>query len=173
MLPVAELLEHCFDIRENNEAANLIREMRWAAKLGVILNLAVLAGQAVFNKMGGLVWTEGGRVVGYLSLSKVENVSIIANVSVNSKYRRRGIATSLISAALRKVKGTEGNTTWLQVKEENKGAIKLYKAMGFTTQKSIQRWLAPPLFSPPLSPFVRPWRETDWPTKAIAEKQLS
>ena len=90
----------------------------------------------------GFVWEEEKRVIGNVSLvgSPVAGRYLIANVAVHPDYRRRGIALSLMEAALQAVKQKRGRTVLLQVRDDNQGAIQLYQTLGFHTLGTMSSW---------------------------------
>ena len=82
----------------------------------------------------GFVWVEDGQVVGNVTLTQMLYVSdrwIISNVAVARPYRGRGIACSLMSAALDLVREWRGKVVTLQVRDDNVSALHIYQTMGF------------------------------------------
>lgn len=63
----------------------------------------------------------------------------IDELYVESKYRQIGIATSLLKEAIRWMKKNKCSLIDIDVKAQNKGAIKLYRELGFTKQES--KWV--------------------------------
>lgn len=76
---------------------------------------------------------EGGKLVGYLIVSRYVDAWHIMNVAVDESHRRRGIARTLLQElfAATADDGLRGYT--LEVRVSNDGAIKLYESLGFTT----------------------------------------
>ena len=58
----------------------------------------------------------------------------INNICVAPDNRRQGIAKKLIKNIIKNAKAKKINFLFLQVKEINEGAVKLYKSLGFKTQ---------------------------------------
>ncbi|MFD6529979.1 GNAT family N-acetyltransferase [Streptomyces sp. NPDC060184] len=54
-------------------------------------------------------------------------------IEVNPDYRRRGLATTVMTALARTALAEGASAAWLQVEEDNAGAIALYDRMGFAT----------------------------------------
>jgi len=74
------------------------------------------------------VATSGGRVLGFLVARQiVADEREILNLAVDPPARRRGVARKLLESELRRAK-----TRWfLEVRESNSSAIKLYESAGF------------------------------------------
>lgn len=69
-----------------------------------------------------------GHVAGFAASRRVaEGESELLNLAVDPAFRRRGIARRLIGAL---TSGHPG-TLWLEVRESNLGARKLYESLGF------------------------------------------
>lgn len=54
-------------------------------------------------------------------------------IEVNPDYRRRGLATTVMTALARTALAEGASAAWLQVEDDNAGAIALYDRMGFVT----------------------------------------
>jgi [ribosomal protein S18]-alanine N-acetyltransferase len=80
-----------------------------------------------------------GRLAGYLICSRYDSVWHVMNVSVDPDHRRRGIASTLLSALLERVGDPEAHYT-LEVRESNAGAIALYDAFGFRSAGVRRRY---------------------------------
>lgn len=82
----------------------------------------------------GYVWMERGRVVGNVSLTRLDRSSrhwMIGNVAVNPEYRRRGIARRLTQRAIWHCEAHGANRVSLEVRRGNVAAQALYESMGF------------------------------------------
>jgi GNAT superfamily N-acetyltransferase len=90
----------------------------------------------------GFVWEEDGRIVGTLSLlaSGKPGRYLIANVAVQPGYRRRGIATGLMSYSTEYISKQGGREIFLQVERENEAALRLYTMLDFATLGEVNRW---------------------------------
>jgi ribosomal-protein-alanine N-acetyltransferase len=73
---------------------------------------------------------EDDTVIGFLAFDQVVDEGSIVEVAVHPDCRRRGIARSLITSAINNAEGL--NTVFLEVRESNTPAIKLYESLGFT-----------------------------------------
>lgn len=71
---------------------------------------------------------DGGRVIGYAAVYCVCGEADIARVAVLPDYRRMGIATQLLTKSFEE---NEADCVFLDVRESNAAAIKLYKSLGF------------------------------------------
>jgi ribosomal-protein-alanine N-acetyltransferase len=72
-----------------------------------------------------------GNVNGLLLASVVPPDAEILNVFVDPAQRRRGIATNLLQAALKRMQEMGARRVWLEVRESNVGALHIYEAAGF------------------------------------------
>ncbi len=61
----------------------------------------------------------------------------IVSLAVLEEYRRRGIGTALMLAALEGLKSYEAKEVYLEVRVSNIPAIKLYEKLGFVKKKII------------------------------------
>ncbi len=83
-----------------------------------------------------LAYKEDNIIKGYLFLKKINNVFFIDALYVEKEYRRKGIASSLISEAL-KIAGD--NKVDINVLLANTQAYNLYKKFGFVDYKVTMR----------------------------------
>lgn len=79
-----------------------------------------------------------GDLTGYLICSRYDVVWHVMNVSVDPEHRRRGIATSLLSALLERL-GADARLT-LEVRTSNTAAIALYEGFGFFSAGTRPRY---------------------------------
>jgi ribosomal-protein-alanine N-acetyltransferase len=73
-----------------------------------------------------LVAKNGGRIVGYIGLEKIEGETHIINMAVDPKHRRQGIGGQLIEKVL-----NDRDIFFLEVRASNDVAQKLYEKYGF------------------------------------------
>lgn len=71
-----------------------------------------------------------GRIAGFLICSRLAHVWHIMNIAVEPTYRRRGIATAMISHLLREA-DRDGAQYTLEVRQSNRAALAMYAAYGF------------------------------------------
>jgi GNAT superfamily N-acetyltransferase len=119
--------------------------------------------------LNGYVWIEEGRVVGNVSLQSSLHYGgrwYVSNVAVAPKFRGRGVARSLMEAALQQVRQRGGGWTLLQAEESNLAAMKLYRRMGFSPLGSTAHLYLPASPDEQPAPMAltrcRPWRTSDW-----------
>lgn len=81
---------------------------------------------------------ETGKIVGYCGCYRSFEEGNITNMAVKSSVRRQGIADSLLDAVLECGMQMGIETFWLEVRESNEPAIRLYQKFGFE-QVGIRR----------------------------------
>jgi len=81
---------------------------------------------------GLILAAETGRgICGFVCAREVADVWEIENVVVAEQNRRSGIADSLLRELLRRVREHGGDAVWLEVRESNRPARRLYEKHGF------------------------------------------
>ena len=70
-------------------------------------------------------------ILGYIGFSLVEDEIHIVTLATDPEARRRGIARALILDCLAKGKSKGASTVYLEVRESNAVAVRLYEGMGF------------------------------------------
>lgn len=147
LIPVADLIEHCFADTLDADGRQFINQMRSAAQSARMLGRAGDVISQVNVSFTGYVWEQDGQVVGNLSLIPVtdqgKRAYLIANVAVLPAFRRRGISLALTKAALQHARKRGVQTIWLQTRADNPAALKLYTNMGFTEQARRTTWHSP------------------------------
>ncbi|MFH2040118.1 MAG: GNAT family N-acetyltransferase, partial [Chloroflexota bacterium] len=145
---VADLVETCFSGTMDADGQRFIQQMRRAGKDNRFLHWAANAVESTSMPLSGYVWEESGSLVGNVSLIpyrfKGRKIYLIANVAVHPDQRRRGIARQLTEIALEHTRKRKADSTWLQVRDDNPGAIQLYKGLGFKEQARRTKWHAAP-----------------------------
>jgi ribosomal protein S18 acetylase RimI-like enzyme len=141
--PVADLVELCFADTLDKDGREYLSRMRAAARSSTWLGWAA---QAEWSQpaMGGYVWQEGARLVGNVTLIpyfvKGQRFWLIANVAVHPDFRRRGIARRLTQQAINFARQHGSPSVWLHVREENLGAVRLYRDLGFLERARRTSW---------------------------------
>ncbi len=86
----------------------------------------------------GMAWifthvavAEAERIVGYVFCREVAGESEILNLAVDPAQRRGGVGRALLGAALGWLEERGAGETYLEVRESNLAAIKLYEGAGF------------------------------------------
>ena len=147
LLAVADLVEVSFDDSIDADGQRYLRQMRDAAQNPTFLRWANAVVDSASLPLSGFVWEEDGHLVGNLSLIPFQLYNrrnyLIANVAVHPRYRRRGIARSLTSAALEHSRNRGAGSAWLHVREDNEAAVNLYLSLGFREYTRRTTWHAP------------------------------
>ncbi len=147
LLGVANLIELCFSDTLNQDGRKYIQEMRQTAQshshfVSVWSNTRENAIPSL-----GFVWEENRQIIGNLTIiphhSKTGTHYLIANVAVHPDYRRRGIAQLLTERAILYLHQKGEKEVWLQVRDDNQGAINLYKKLGFVEKMRRTIWEIP------------------------------
>jgi len=170
---VADLMERSFSETLDPDGQRYLQQMRSAANNPSFLRWAGVVAEGTRVPFSGYVWEEDGKVVGNLTLIPYYTLGLryvlVANVAVHSDYRRKGIATSLTLKAIEHARGRGAQAIWLHVREENEGAIRLYRSLGFGERARRATWVADEewpsggmeaAITPELS--VQPRRGSDW-----------
>jgi ribosomal-protein-alanine N-acetyltransferase len=81
----------------------------------------------------GIAWTAelDARIAGVLVGRVAADEFEILNLAVAKSFRRRGVATKLVSAALEHAPVAGARQAYLEVRASNEGGISLYRQMGF------------------------------------------
>ena len=78
-----------------------------------------------------LVAVDASGVVGYIVARCVADEGEILNLAVGDRYQRRGIGRALVRAALESLAASGAETVYLEVRESNDAARRLYQGLGF------------------------------------------
>jgi ribosomal protein S18 acetylase RimI-like enzyme len=127
---LASLIEVAFGDELVTSGSHMVQDMRQAAAMGGLLWMASGA------RLGGFVWVQDDQVVGNITVSRDPHAWshwFISNVAVLPGYRARGIAGSLLDAALKEIRANHGRRVRLQVRQDYPAACQLYLRRGFTT----------------------------------------
>lgn len=76
------------------------------------------------------IW-EGTRLAGYMAFSLIEDEMEILNLAVHPDFRRRGMAAMLLDSAFEMCVTCGIAKSFLDVKESNTAALKLYRKYGY------------------------------------------
>ena len=144
---VADLIELCFSSTLDPEGRSYIDQMRRNGRDSSFLSWAPRVIETVSLPLSGFVWEANGRVVGNVSLipfvKNGQKIFLIANVATHPDYRRKGIARQLTAAALTRAREKHARSIWLHVRDDNPGAIQLYRELGFVERSRRTNWYAP------------------------------
>jgi len=140
---VADLIELCFSDTLDSDGKRYLRRMRHTAKNQENRWFDTSVFQ-VNHTAEGFVWEEDGKIVGNISLIPFLNLGnfiyLIANVAVHPDYRCRGIARALTTAALDWTQKRRSRSVWLQVRDNNPPALRLYESVGFVERACRTTW---------------------------------
>lgn len=81
-----------------------------------------------------LVGLAGGQIVGYISFAIVYDEIHIRNIAVHKDWKRRSVASSLLSIMINVSSGQGARYATLEVRESNEAALGLYKKFGFVVK---------------------------------------
>ena len=130
---VADLVEKCFADTMDAEGRNYIQQMRRAGQDNAFLRWASTAVDTVSMPLSGYIWEENGEIIGNVSLIPYRHdrkkYYLIANVAVRPEDRRRGIGRALTVAAMQHARQRRSDEIWLHVRDDNPGAIELYRSL--------------------------------------------
>ncbi len=79
-----------------------------------------------------LVAEEDGKAAGYIGAVCSAEEGDITNVSVSEENRRKGIGTALVRELVRRTEEKGISRLFLEVREKNKTAVRLYEKAGFS-----------------------------------------
>ena len=89
--------------------------------------------------------TVEGVLVGYAITWTILDQAELGNVAVTPAARRRGVGRMLVEAALRRVRRRGARECFLEVRESNVGARRLYEELGFAAIGRRRRYYASPV----------------------------
>lgn len=167
---VADLIELCFSSTMDSDGRRYIQDMRRAGH-DSFSKWATRAAETTSLPLTGFVWEENGKIVGNTSLVPFRHhskkIQLIANVAVHPDYRRQGIAHALTEHALKHAREKKADEIWLHVRDDNPGAIELYKNLGFVEEDRRTSWQAVTDTHAILQTnvTVSHRRPADWPTQ--------
>lgn len=131
---VAGVIEEGFGSDLSEQGQRALREMRLLSRLAPLLWWLVATSPDFREYHSGFVWLEEGQVVGTLHITRPGSYArrwLISNVAVRTNYRGRGIAHSLMEAALAWAREQGGEAVFLRVRRDNAVAWSLYESLGF------------------------------------------
>jgi ribosomal-protein-alanine N-acetyltransferase len=89
--------------------------------------------EAFRTYLGGcfLVAEEAGAILGYLVARTAGDEAEVLDVAVTPAARGRGIGRALLAEALRRLRARGARRAYLEVRESNAAARRLYQSLGF------------------------------------------
>jgi ribosomal-protein-alanine N-acetyltransferase len=85
-----------------------------------------------------LVGVAEGRVAGYIAAVLRGKAAELVSVAVHPRYRKRGVAAVLMRRVLTLLRKDAIEQCWLMVRPGNRGALRLYRAFGFTRVRRVK-----------------------------------
>ena len=92
-----------------------------------------------------LVAEEGGKISGFVCAKNVAGHWEIENMVVAKQGRRRGIGSGLLDELLRRVRNDGSAAVWLEVRESNQPARRLYEKHAFCETGRRRRYYKDPV----------------------------
>ena len=167
---VADLIELCFSPTMDNDGQRYLSDMRRASRDDSFLRWASHMSETASLPLMGYVWEEDGRIIGNASLipfrHKGKRIYLIANVATHPDYRRRGIGRALTERVVKQAQDKKASEIWLHVRDDNPGAIQLYRELGFQEVARRTTWQASPehrLVLPDADISIVPRHSRFWP----------
>ena len=164
---VADLIEEAFSEDLDQEGRQVLKELRQLSNWGVLLWLLRATSPAFEDILSGFVWEEDGHIVGNVSANVTAHVLSqwrVSNVAILPAYRRRGIARHLMEMTIAHIDRKGGRKVYLQVRDENGPALRLYKDLDFQSVTAETEMYLPAgsATAPPLDDFQpRPLRREE------------
>lgn len=84
-------------------------------------------------------------LVGFITGVVIRDEGEILNVVVDGAYRRRGIGAALTQAAIARMKHSGVRTVWLEARESNHAAHRLYARLGFQQRGQRKAYYTSPV----------------------------
>lgn len=164
---VADLIEEAFSHDLDQEGSQVLQELRQLGRWRILLWVLKQLSPELEDILSGFVWEEDGQIVGNVSVNVITHRLSqwrISNVAVDPAYRQRGIARSLMETTLYFIDDKGGRSAYLQVRDDNTPALKLYKGFGFqaiTAETEMYLPAIPPDLPPPVKFHLRPLRGSE------------
>lgn len=89
--------------------------------------------------------TAEGRLVGYAITWTIMDQAELGNVAVMGEVRGRGLGRTLVLAALERVRSRGARECFLEVRESNHTARRLYESLGFVAIGRRRRYYSSPV----------------------------
>lgn len=78
-----------------------------------------------------LVALEDDKVIGYVGSQTVLGETDMMNIATHPDYRKRGIATALITGLMEALEASGSHSLMLEVRASNEPAVSVYRKLGF------------------------------------------
>lgn len=80
----------------------------------------------------GAVAVSDGRVLAYAGMTTVLDEGAVTNIATHPSARRQGLGRAVTEALLTYARANAIRTVFLEVRESNKAALRLYESLGFS-----------------------------------------
>jgi len=84
----------------------------------------------------------GGEVVGYLNLYLIAQEGHLLNLAIHPAWRRQGLATAMLAHTIQYLRQRQALQLFLEVREKNQSAIRLYRKLGFEVVGKRKKYYA-------------------------------
>jgi ribosomal protein S18 acetylase RimI-like enzyme len=142
---IADLIELCFSQNIDAEGLEYIRHIRQTANNFSALILENTTPENSPLPFHGYVWVENEQIIGNVTLiplrAKEKGSYFVANVAVHPNYRGRGIGKKLTERAIRHAREHQGKQVYLQVRDDNEIATRIYRELGFDEISRRTMWV--------------------------------
>jgi len=169
---VADLIELCFSTTLDDDGQSYLQQMRRASRDNDFLRWADKVVDSTSMPLSGFVWEENGRIVGNASLVyqsyQGNKIAMIANVATHPDFRRRGIGRALTERAMSHAWRKGVRDIWLQVRDDNPTAIRIYTELGFVERARRTTYHSKsgaPILLPIEGMLVTQITPRDWPVQ--------
>ena len=142
---VTELIGTAFGDNLDPAGRAALAEMRRVARWGMFFGWLYQTGWSSEDSPPGFVWVEKGRIVGNVSLRRTpaRGGFLVGNVAVHPDWQGRGIASTLMEAALDEIASLGGQWVGLEVDADNQVARRLYERLQFAEVSRMLHMLRP------------------------------
>jgi len=103
-----------------------------------------ISGLAGFKSLSVIaVHKESKDFIGYYKIGVYGNEGHVMRIGVHPDHRRKGLGSHLLERSMHQLKNAGCKSYYLYVKENNEGAIALYKKYGFEVDKTSWQFIFP------------------------------
>jgi len=94
----------------------------------------IFLGEMQYPFCHDLVALVGGQIAGYICFATVYDEIHLRNLAVHHDWKRRGVASKLLSLMITIALGKGARYGTLEVRKSNRAALELYKRFGFVVE---------------------------------------
>ena len=175
-----DLIAVAFAEDQEREGRSFRDEIRSLSHLLPLFRVMFAVAPSTENHFYTLVWDVDGRFASAVTISRQGSDTqrwYIANVATHPDYRGRGLARTLVAAALDRIRTQGGRYALLRVYADNQPAYRLYRGLGFRhlETSTILKGEAHPIAASALPDHyaLRPVPQTDWHTRFAVALRLA